>query len=102
MTKFSKLRDANRRWTILELLKGDRGHQIEAALIAKGIESLNRTHAVTVDQIRKDLRWLAQHLLIDIEVDDESGYVYGQILDRGVLAANGKLEIEGVDFPTME
>ena len=90
----------NRRWTILRLLAGDNGHVVPARLIQRGLGHVNRAHAnVSLDQVRKDLRWLDARMLIelDIEADD----TYARLLQRGLDVAEGRTVVEGVDEPPL-
>lgn len=92
---------ANRRWTILKLLAGDQDHEIPARLIQRGLGQVNRAHGkVSLDDVRKDLRWLHSQLLIELEVEADDAYA--KLLARGMDAAEGRITVEGVDEPPLE
>jgi len=95
-----ELLSANRRWTILKLMAGDFGHQVEIRMIQRGILTINPAHAVGVDQIRKDLRWLEAKFLIELVIEDE--LVFAKLLQRGADVAAGVTRIDGVDKPPLE
>ncbi|PIW30400.1 MAG: hypothetical protein COW30_02510 [Rhodospirillales bacterium CG15_BIG_FIL_POST_REV_8_21_14_020_66_15] len=91
----------NRRWTILRLLAGAGGHEFSARIIQKHLGALNRAHAkVSLEQIRKDLRWLDSQLLVEIVIADEE--VFAKLIQRGLDAAMGNIKVEGVDEPPLE
>ncbi|MEQ8318753.1 MAG: hypothetical protein RH946_00700 [Rhodospirillales bacterium] len=90
----------NRRWTILRLLAGDNGHVVPARLIQRGLGHVNRAHAnVSLDQIRKDLRWLDARMLIELDIQDDD--TYAKLLQRGLDVAEGRTVVEGVDEPPL-
>lgn len=91
---------ANRRWTILKLLAGDVGHEVPARLIQRGLGQVNRAHSnVSLEDIRKDLRWLNAQMLI--ELDFQSDDAFAKLLQRGDDAAAGRIRVEGVDEPPL-
>lgn len=90
----------NRRWTILKLLAGDQDHEVPARLIQRGLGQVNRAHRnVSLDDVRKDLRWLHAQLLIELEV--ESDDAYAKLLMRGKDVAEGRVSVDGVDEPPL-
>lgn len=91
---------SNRRWTILRLLAGDSDHEIPARLIQRGLGRVNRAHKdVSLEDIRKDLRWLNAQMLIELEF--ESDDAYAKLLQRGDEVAAGRTRVEGVDEPPL-
>ncbi len=94
------IRTENRRWTILRLLSNDLGHESSARMIQKGLGALNRAHAkVGLDQVREDLRWLNQKMLITLVFEDDE--VYATLVQRGHDCAKGNIVVDGVDEPPL-
>ena len=61
---------------------------------------MNRAHAnVSLDQIRKDLRWLDARLLVELDIQDDD--TYAKLLQRGLDVAEGRSRMEGVDEPPL-
>jgi hypothetical protein len=90
---------ANRRWTILKLLAGATPPEFDAGLIHKGIAYLNPTHKVGLSTILADLRWLENHLLVELSV--ESDLVSAKLTQRGADVAAGSEHVDGVDEPPL-
>ncbi len=94
------LKTSNRRWTILLLLQGDVGHEVPARLIQRGLGAVNRAHKnIGLDQIRADLRWLNEQLLVELTTDTTD--THAKLLQRGDDAAEGRIRVEGVDEPPL-
>ncbi len=94
------LKTSNRRWTILVLLQGDVGHEVPARLIQRGLGAVNRAHKnVGLDQIRADLRWLNEQMLVELTTDDTD--THAKLLQRGADAAEGRIQVDGVDEPPL-
>lgn len=94
------LKTSNRRWTILKLLEGDIGHEVPARHIQRGLGAVNRAHKnVGLDEVRADLRWLNERMLIELNFDDTDAHA--KLVQRGADAAAGRILVDGVDEPPL-
>ncbi len=95
------LKTSNRRWTILKLLAGDVGHEVPARLIQRGLGAVNRAHKnVGLDEVRADLRWLNEKMLIELHIDKTDAHA--KLVQRGADAVEGRIYVDGVDEPPLE
>lgn len=100
MAERAEIFDANRRFTVLELLNEDPGQWVPARLIQRILPTINRAHDVGLDQIGKDLRWLERTLLVDVEIGSHDAVA--KITQRGADVVAGRSTVKGVDRPPLD
>lgn len=99
MSTFLDHMAADRRLVILRLLIEARGEAGESVL-EKGLHMLGHRAGVTRDQVRADLRYLAERDAIVIEFFQDKVMI-AAITRRGADCANGHVVIDGVAQPAI-
>jgi hypothetical protein len=99
MQGYAEVLAADRRLAILRLLVEAGGESGESVL-EKGLHMLGHRAGVDRDQVRRDLRDLADRDCLVTELFAEKVMV-AKITRRGVSAAEGVIEIAGVAKPSM-
>ena len=96
--KFAALLAEDRRLTILVLLLNSPSYAASQYLLHSALPNFG--HNIGMDQLRGDIHWLEEQLLIDKTV---IGDVYiGRLTNRGVDVAQGRVEHPGVKRPMPE
>ncbi|MEQ8346168.1 MAG: hypothetical protein RIB84_22505 [Sneathiellaceae bacterium] len=97
MTGWSEIKTADRRLCILRLLDEEKDGGLGEGLLQQALAPLQ--HRVSREEIREDLRWLAEARLVAV-TSYGAEKLGAEILLRGHEAALGLVEIEGVARPS--
>ncbi|MEQ8585143.1 MAG: hypothetical protein RLO01_12700 [Thalassobaculaceae bacterium] len=96
----TNIRDANRRFYILELLSEDAGSWTSARIIQRALPSLTIVHDVPLGVVNQDLRWLDQRGLVQVTVDRVG--VAAKLTQLGEDTRAGRMTVDGVDRPPLD
>lgn len=99
MPGYAEILAADRRLAILRLLT-EAGGQAGESVIEKGLHLLGHRAGVDRDQVRRDLRDLADAACVETEIFADKVMI-AHITRRGVSASNGVITVEGVARPAM-
>lgn len=99
MNGFAEVLNADRRLAILRLLHEANGQAGESSL-EKGLHMYGFRRGVDRDQVRQDLKDLADRDCVEIEYVQDR-YMIAAITRRGVSVAEGIIKVEGIAKPAM-
>jgi len=88
----------DRRLVTLRLLEKAAGYKLNSTVLAMNLERLG--HAVSRDQVKTDIAWLAEQGLVKQEVLTEIAVVVASITPRGLDVATGRAIVPGVKRPS--
>lgn len=102
MNAFVEHLAADRRLVILRLLVEANGEAGESAL-EKGLLMMGHRAGVDREQVREDLRFLADPARACVEIESPMGdkVLIAAITKRGVAVAEGRVVVEGVLTPSL-
>jgi hypothetical protein len=92
---YAKLREEDRRLTILRLLSDSNEYKAHEYLLQEALERLG--HAVSGDRLRADLAWLEEAGLV--ELDAVADVQVPRLTGRGLDVAQGRTQHPGVRRP---
>jgi hypothetical protein len=98
MNEFEKLRQADRRLAILQLLMAE-GWSMNEYLLRRALE-LGHGHKISRDLLLSDLAWLKEQGLVNTNVVQELHMA--MLTARGKDVANGAVVVPGVQRPEPE
>lgn len=96
---YAEILAADRKLAILRLLI-EAGGECGESVLEKGLHMLGHRASVDRDQVRRDLRELADMDCLVVEFFQEKVMI-AAITRRGVSVANGVIQVEGVASPAM-
>lgn len=96
MSGFADYLTEDRRLVILRLLSETPGYSSNESILDAGLEAMG--HAVSRDQVRTDLAWLAEQDLVSVET--VRGVMVARITQRGADVAKGQAVVPGVKKPS--
>lgn len=85
----------NRRLATLRVLASAPAHTLNDSVLQTALERLG--HVVSRDQIRTDLAWLAEQLLVELETVES--VTVARLRQRGLDVAEGRAVAPGVKKP---
>lgn len=96
MTNFQDTITADRRLSLLLVLKETPGYTANAFLLRDAIDSIYG-HSASVDQVRTDLAWLGEQGVVTVRVAGE--VTMATMTQRGADVAAGRANVPGVKRP---
>jgi hypothetical protein len=93
---FAERLKADQRLVILRLLSEMPGYQANSTVLSVGLDHLG--HAVSRDQVKTHLHWLAEQSLLAID-EAVPGVLVARLNERGHDVARGRATVPGVSRP---
>ena len=96
MNAYQKTLTEDQRYLMLAALAQDADYRLNSGILQSIVSQYG--HAVSSDQVRTQMSWLAEQDLVSIDKLNEHTHV-AQLTDRGLDVAHGRAQVPGVRRP---
>ncbi|MFT4190852.1 MAG: ArsR family transcriptional regulator [Comamonas sp.] len=94
---YAKVLSEDRRLLLLRLLHEMPGYRANSSVLYTALAAWG--HEPTRDQVKTELRWLAEQGLVEVESIGDGSVLIARLAERGQDVATGRAVVDGVKRP---